>query len=191
MSAALATAVIITAIIIVVVSANKCGIQPHFFTWRNVDWNDDAYRTLMSLWSTFGNPVIYDDKVGGHAVWCGQQLKNTYWTRIVVYDNGIKHNEHNDYIAVTVSLEIPANQIGDVLDMSTAIYYDKQQSELTVMCNNIPCVIGVIHTVAQYVNENINTADAATAIKKYKSTILSAKEYDTLSYELSSILDKR
>lgn len=191
MGSALAIAVIITAIVIIAVSANKCNILPNYSFQRNVDWNDDTYRTLMSLWSTFGNPVIYDSKPNGRAVWSGRQLAKTYWTRIVVYDQGMKHDDHVDYIAVTVSLSVPASLVSDVLSMSSAIHYDTANGELTVMCNNIPCVVATIHAVAQFVNEQINTADAAVAIKQYKSTMVSAEVYDKMSYELANILDTR
>lgn len=173
---------VVMLIVIVIVSSVKCEIDyVYTHTDDSHDWDQSSYETYMKIWSTFGNPIYYDNRAGGQATWIGDQLSDTYWTQITVYENG--------YISTTVKFDIPQTKVNEVLDIDGSISYNKMQAELTVMCDNIPCIIATTYAVVQFVSDMINASDAKEIIKKYGINSISQIEYDTLSYNLSTLLD--
>jgi hypothetical protein len=148
-----------------------------------VDWRVNPYRTYMKLWTMFGNPVIYDESAGGCAVWVGNQLSGTYWSKIIIYD------KDTDFISASVQFNIPMTMVNDVVQLDGSVTYNKLRNELSVRCDNFPCIVGITYAAVQLANSNLNTTDAKTEIKKYKQSQPTQSEYDKLSYKLATLIE--
>ena len=180
-----AFALVVTALVVYIASIHRCNLSwdaAFNYDPDAVQWNGRSYSMMMNIWSQFGNPLYYDHRRNGYAVWAGDQLKSTYWTRLMVFDRMMDGR----YISASVKVKLPTTGVANLVQLDEALVYNQLRQELTVYANSVLCAMGMAVVAIKYADDRINATDARAEIKKYK-TAIPENEYDALSYELSRL----
>jgi len=132
----------------------------------------------------FGPPSVYDPSPGGVAIWDSETLKaiGSCFDRIEVRDEMVPHGKpanHVDFLYTWYSLDIPVEQICDVIDLSTSISYDPLKKMIRVRCHFMGANVVTLWLVTQMVD---NGWSLERAKKEYGPRIMELSKENSELY---------
>ena len=146
---------------------------------QRVRWNNlDALQILQVESQKWGSPYIMVRKLGGLAVWTSEQLKNTCFTRIELYDESVSHcvpKPHRDFLYTFIKYDVSPEKFQDVLSLSGSVAYDPLKKELRARCGSQEANIATLYLATEIASGNQNLSDIQ-ANKLYKQTIVSTQD---------------
>lgn len=158
------------------------GYNPTHVTSVNIEWNSTgAMDQLYMAISSYGIPSMLDEYEGGYAIWYKDQLVDTIWETIAVYDvvdGGVSKN-----IAMTIPIMLESGDQSNVREVSPNLYYNRNDGTLTISTRSLQEGVAALYAALQVVNDKMTIADASRYIAK--STDINGN----MSYDTSKVAD--
>ncbi len=113
----------------------------------------------------FGPPSVYDSKPGGVAIWDLETLRSggSCFDRIEIRDEMIPHGkpaDHVDFLYTWYSLDVPRDQICEVIKLSDSVSYDPLKKLIRARCHDMRPNVVTLWIAKQMVERSINLEDA-------------------------------
>ena len=162
-------------------------IYSHRIRWKN----RDAIQVLQVETQKWGSPFIISKKPGGLAIWTREQLTDTCFERIELYDESVPHcvpKPHRDFLYTFVKYDVTPDKFSDVLSLSGSVAFDPLKKELRARCGSQEANIATLYLATEIANGNKNLSDIQ-ANKLYKQTIVSTQDPKQVEKIYSALCD--
>lgn len=146
---------VILLIILVIYNISGCAAQPGK-KW--VKWRTGPRKQVKLIKKLYGNPTHINSSPNGVAVWGKKALANTPFTRIMIIDEAVPHNDpttHCDFLYATIKTVIDRDLLSDIFLISESIMYDQLKQELTVRCGHLSAVVATLALCLQVSNNQL------------------------------------
>ena len=141
--------------------------------WENLD----AISILNVETNKWGSPSILVRSKGGMAVWTKEQLKNTCFEKIVLYDESVPHCvplPHRDFLYTYIKYEISPKLFADVLSLSGSVSYDPLKKLIRARCGSQEANIATLYLATEIACGRKSIQEIQKE-ELYKNTILSTQ----------------
>lgn len=165
-------AILLFAILLIYMKTHQTSITSHVSQFEN----DSPKSYYISLVSEFGPPQTIINQPNGFSMWFPSKMENSPYETVILKD------EKNDkFVYTTIIVNIPNQQLQNILQIYKDIKYDTESKELTVKGSNIIQNKYVISAILNYLNGNITTVDQAKNTLKLKpiDNMLSSTQFSS------------
>ena len=109
---------------------NSTGIEISRFQ------TEDTKTLFPILVSKFGQPNVVINQKGGFCLWFPNRTNpQSVYDSIILKDEEIPHETHNDCLYMTVTVDIPEEKMADIHNLG--LFYNRKNNELIARCNNL------------------------------------------------------
>lgn len=138
---------------------------------------------FFDVMEELGKPTSIDRRPGGLAIWNKATLmeRGHCWERVELRDEQIPHLDpapHVDFLYYHFKLNIPAEKLQDILELSSSVYYDRLKREIVARCHTPSASIATIYLAMLVATGKMSGKEAKARYGEYvMSTFPGTKFY--------------
>jgi len=165
-------------VVIVVVLVFVYYVYTQRMGWEHTD----AVAILQVETGKWGAPSILVKSKGGLAIWTREQLSNTCFECIELYDESVSHCvplPHRDFLYTFIKYDVSPETFADVLSLSGSVSYDPLKKLLRARCGSQEANIATLYLATEIASGKQNIQNIQKE-ELYKQTIISTKNPETV-----------